>query len=64
MFLRATFVAAAIVMAAIGSASPAQSTPGGCYKAASGDYPHATGTCHGHGGVQQYLQWVYLGHGR
>jgi Protein of unknown function (DUF3761) len=83
MFFRATFVAAAIVMAAIGSASPAHSSPGGCYIAASGDcvpypqqggsqppgataqcrdgswsfseHPHASGTCHGHGGVAQYL---------
>jgi hypothetical protein len=36
MLLRATFIAAAIFTAAIGSASPAQSAPG-CYKAASGD---------------------------
>jgi hypothetical protein len=82
VFLRATFVGPAIVMAAIGSASPAQSDPGGCYIAKSGDcvpypepgtrppcataicvdgdyscseHPHASGTCHGHGGVEQYL---------
>jgi len=88
MLLRAIFLvvasAAAIVAAAIGFASPADSTPdGGCYIASSGDcvpypqqggpqppgatalcrdgswsfseHPHASGTCHGHGGVQQYL---------
>jgi hypothetical protein len=36
MFLRATFIAAGILTAAIGSASPAQSAPGP-YIAASGD---------------------------
>jgi Protein of unknown function (DUF3761) len=85
MFLRATLAAAAIITAAIGSASPAYSSPGGgdCYIAASGDcvpyprhggpqsqgataqcadgswsfneHPYASGTCHGHGGVQRYL---------
>jgi hypothetical protein len=85
VFLRATLVAAAIAMAAIGSASPAYSSPGGggCYIAESGDcvpypqhggpqppgataqcadgswsfseHPYASGTCHGHGGVQRYL---------
>jgi hypothetical protein len=82
VFLRATFVAAAILTAAIGSASPAQSEPGGCYIAKSGncvpypepgarpqcataicvdrdyscsEHPHASGTCHGHGCVAQYL---------
>jgi hypothetical protein len=79
-------IAAAIITATIGLASPAYSSPGGggdCYIAASGDcvpYPHkggpqppnataqcadgswsfsehpyASGTCHGHGGVQRYL---------
>src|SRR6516164_8965499 len=39
MFVRATLVVAAMVMAAIGSASPAYSSPGGggCYIAESGD---------------------------
>ena len=82
MSFRATFIAAAIFMAAIGAASPAHSSPGGCYIAAYGDcvpypepgsrpacataicvdgdyscseHPHASGTCHGHGGVQRYL---------
>jgi len=84
VFLRATLIAAAIVTAAIGLASPANAE-GGCpegeYRAASGDcvphpepgtrppcataicvdgdyscseHPHASGTCHGHGGVAQY----------
>jgi Protein of unknown function (DUF3761) len=83
VFFRATFVAAAILTAAIGSASPAHSSPGPCYIGSSGDcvpypthastpppcataicvdgdyscseHPHASGTCHGHGGVQRYL---------
>ncbi|WP_197516946.1 DUF3761 domain-containing protein [Mycobacterium sp. E2699] len=49
MLSRAAFVAAAIVLAAIGSATPAHSSPGGgCHTAASGDcvpYPQ-------HGGPQ------------
>ena len=83
MLPRAAFIATAVAAAAIGLASPAHSTPGGCYIASSGDcvpypqqggqqppnatakcadgswsfseHPHASGTCHGHGGVQQYL---------
>jgi hypothetical protein len=79
---RAVLIPAVIATAAIGLASPAHSSPGGCYTASSGDcvpypapgarpscataicmdgdyscseHPHASGTCHGHGGVQQYL---------
>ncbi|WP_082977047.1 DUF3761 domain-containing protein [Mycobacterium sp. 852002-50816_SCH5313054-b] len=47
MLSRAAFVAAAIVLAAIGSAIPAYSSPGGsCYTAVSGDcvsYPQQGG---------------------
>ncbi len=58
MLLRATFVAAAILTAAIGSASPAQSEPGGCYIAKSGDcvpYP-APGTAHDRLAQPQYVR--------
>jgi Protein of unknown function (DUF3761) len=83
VFFRATFVAAAILTAAIGSASSAQSDPDPCFIAKSGDcvpypqkggpqppnataqcadgswsfseHPYASGSCHGHGGVQRYL---------
>jgi hypothetical protein len=38
MFFRATLIAAAIATAAIGPASPANSQPGDCYIAISGDW--------------------------
>lgn len=61
MLLRGALVAAA---AASGMAAPAHSSPtqppGATAQCADGswsfsEHPHAGGTCHGHGGVQQYL---------
>ena len=46
MFLRATVTAAALITAAVGFASPAQSDPDPCYIAKSGDcvpYPRQGG---------------------